>query len=168
MFAVMLAAVTCDLHVSWSVTAEILKFVQPVIDLFWYFKFWETLASIHAGTCHSVFNVDKLLACQSRLNFLSGRCSSYFLFLFWTETFLVQMLSWDSPRNILQGFWKLWLVFCFLISGSIVHAPHQIIHKAGPGLHRTFGLEKMTKTVYQHPILSVETVRLTAFGTDCN
>ena len=45
-----------------------------------------------------------------------------------------------------HGFCKLWLFFC---SGSIVH---QIIHKAGAGRQRTFGLEKITKTVERHPI----------------
>jgi hypothetical protein len=43
---IMLAVVTCDLHVSRSATAEILKFAQPEINLFWFFKFGETLASV--------------------------------------------------------------------------------------------------------------------------
>jgi hypothetical protein len=47
-----------------------------------------------------------------------------------------------------------------------MHAPHQIIHREGPGRHRTFRPEKMTNTVDKCPILSVRTVESMAHGTD--
>jgi hypothetical protein len=73
---------------------------------------------------------------------LSGQCSSYFIEL--------KRCYFCSTR-----FRKLWLFGFVLISGSIAHALHQIIHNTGSTWHQTFGPEKMgRKTVDRRPILS--------------
>jgi hypothetical protein len=62
------------------------------------------------------------------------------IFLSRNSFILVQRLSWD--------FGSCGIFFIFFISGSIVYALHQIMHKAGLEQHRIFGLEKIKKKLW--------------------
>lgn len=96
-----------------------------------------------------------LLSCQSWLNFVSGRCSSYFL--------EPKQLYFGSKAFL--GFRKLWYFFYFFYFwfDCVCSASNNAQSRIGTAPDIQFGKDKK-KIVDYRPILSVG---LTTFGTDC-